>query len=44
MATYEEVKDIPNHPEKYLVDVRNTNELENTGVIPGSLNIPRKYF
>ncbi|XP_037933631.1 rhodanese domain-containing protein CG4456-like [Teleopsis dalmanni] len=40
MATYEEVKDIPNHPEKYLIDVRNRDEIANTGSIPGSINIP----
>ncbi|EDV42219.1 uncharacterized protein Dana_GF17119 [Drosophila ananassae] len=40
MATYEEVKDIPNHPEKYLVDVRNASELKETGVLPSSINIP----
>ncbi|XP_017103637.3 rhodanese domain-containing protein CG4456 [Drosophila bipectinata] len=40
MATYEEVKDIPNHPDKYLVDVRSPSELEETGVLPASINIP----
>jgi len=40
MATYEEVKEIPNHPEKYLIDVRNKDELARTGVIPASINIP----
>ncbi|XP_055906694.1 rhodanese domain-containing protein CG4456 [Eupeodes corollae] len=40
MATYEDVKDIPNHPEAYLIDVRNADELESTGVIPASINIP----
>ncbi|EDV49316.1 rhodanese domain-containing protein CG4456 [Drosophila erecta] len=40
MATYEEVKDIPNHPEKYLFDVRNESELKETGVLPASINIP----
>lgn len=42
MASYEEVKDIPNHPTKYLFDVRNKNELEETGVLPASINIPCK--
>src|SRR5512142_3075834 len=40
MATYEEVKDVPNHPEVYLIDVRNKDELASTGAIPGSINIP----
>ncbi|KAH8382702.1 hypothetical protein KR009_004871 [Drosophila setifemur] len=40
MATYEEVKDIPNQPEKYLFDVRNVSELKETGVLPASINIP----
>uniref|UniRef100_A0A336LK15 CSON008854 protein n=1 Tax=Culicoides sonorensis TaxID=179676 RepID=A0A336LK15_CULSO len=40
IATYEEVKDLSNHPEKYLVDVRGPHELEKTGKIPISINIP----
>ncbi|KAH8257889.1 hypothetical protein KR038_002778 [Drosophila bunnanda] len=40
MATYEEVKDVPNHPETYLFDVRNETELKETGVLPASINIP----
>ncbi|XP_017037906.1 rhodanese domain-containing protein CG4456 [Drosophila kikkawai] len=40
MATYEEVKDVPNHPKKYLFDVRNETELKETGVLPASINIP----
>ncbi|KAH8278463.1 hypothetical protein KR018_003752 [Drosophila ironensis] len=40
MASYEEVKDIPNHPDKYLVDVRAASELKETGVLPASINIP----
>lgn len=42
IATYEEVKDLPNHPEKVLIDVREPNELQETGRIPTSINIPRK--
>lgn len=42
IATYEEVKDLPNHPEKVLIDVREPNELQETGQIPTSINIPRK--
>ncbi|KAH8358549.1 hypothetical protein KR093_000849 [Drosophila rubida] len=40
MATYEEVKDIPNQLDKYLVDVRNKSELKETGTLPASINIP----
>ncbi|XP_013101460.2 rhodanese domain-containing protein CG4456 [Stomoxys calcitrans] len=40
MATYEEIKDVPNHPEVYLIDVRNKDELASTGAIPASINIP----
>lgn len=42
LATYEEVKDIPNHPEKYLIDVRSRELVEKDGVIPGSIIIPCK--
>ncbi|XP_065362214.1 rhodanese domain-containing protein CG4456 [Calliphora vicina] len=39
-ASYEEVKDIPNHPEKYLIEVRSKDLVEKDGSIPGSINIP----
>lgn len=42
IATYKEVKDLPNHKEKLLIDVREPQELKDTGVIPTSINIPRK--
>jgi 3-mercaptopyruvate sulfurtransferase SseA len=42
IASYEEVKDLPNHKEKMLIDVREPQELIDTGVIPTSINIPRK--
>lgn len=42
MATYEEVKNLPNHPEKLLIDVREPNELVETGFVPTAINIPRK--
>lgn len=44
IATYEEVKDLPNHPEKYLIDVRDPPELAETGQIPTSINIPCKFI
>ncbi|CRK95645.1 CLUMA_CG009103, isoform A [Clunio marinus] len=40
IATYEEVKDLPNHPEKLLIDVREPTEISETGSIPTSINIP----
>lgn len=43
-ATYEEVRDLPNHPEILLVDVREASELIETGRIPTSINVPRKNF
>lgn len=43
MATYNEVLDIPNHPEVYLIDVRNKKEIAESGSLPESLNIPCKF-
>lgn len=40
MAYYEEIKDLPNHPEVLLIDVRTPQELVQTGKIPTSINIP----
>uniref|UniRef100_A0ABK9NFV8 Rhodanese domain-containing protein n=1 Tax=Glossina morsitans morsitans TaxID=37546 RepID=A0ABK9NFV8_GLOMM len=40
MATFEEVRNVPNHPEVYLIDVRNADEVAKTGSIPASINIP----
>lgn len=40
IAYYEEIKDLPNHPEILLIDVREPSELEQTGQIPTSINIP----
>ncbi|XP_037816093.1 rhodanese domain-containing protein CG4456-like [Lucilia sericata] len=40
IAYYEEIKDLPNHPEKLLIDVRTPEELIQTGKIPTSINIP----
>lgn len=42
IAYYDEIKDIPNHCEKLLVDVREPSELERTGRIPLSINVPCK--
>ncbi|KAL1383968.1 hypothetical protein pipiens_013090 [Culex pipiens pipiens] len=40
IATYEEVLDLPNHPEKLLIDVRGVDEVASTGAIPTAVNIP----
>lgn len=42
VATYEEVKDLPNNPEKVLIDVREPQEILESGKIPTSVNIPCK--
>lgn len=42
VATYEEILELPNHPEKKLIDVREQSEVAETGSIPCSVNIPRK--
>lgn len=42
VAYYDEIKDLPNHREKLLVDVRETSELQQTGRIPTSINVPCK--
>lgn len=42
MASYEEVKNVCNRPEVYLIDVRSKDEIAATGTIPCSINIPRK--
>lgn len=44
IVTYEEVKDLPNHPEKWLIDVREPDELNETGIIPTAINIPREIM
>lgn len=42
VAYYDEIKDLPNHPEKLLIDVREPVELATTGQIPLSINVPCK--
>lgn len=42
VANYDEIVDLPNHPEKLLIDVREPTELAATGRIPTSINIPLK--
>ncbi|XP_037905729.1 uncharacterized protein LOC119648202 isoform X3 [Hermetia illucens] len=40
VAVYSEIKDLPKHPEKLLIDVREPREIDEYGKIPGSINIP----
>ncbi|CRL04206.1 CLUMA_CG017295, isoform A [Clunio marinus] len=42
IVNYDVIKDLPNHPEKLLIDVREPDELIETGKIPTSINIPSK--
>lgn len=42
IVTYETVKDLPNHPEILLVDVREVQEIKDSGAIPTSINVPRE--
>lgn len=42
VATTADIDDLPNHPEKLLIDVREPSELAATGQIPTSINIPLK--
>lgn len=43
IATYEEIKGLPYRPDTLLIDVRETSELMETGAVPTSINIPRKF-
>ncbi|XP_073820328.1 rhodanese domain-containing protein CG4456-like [Musca autumnalis] len=40
IVSYEEIKQLPKQPEKLLIDVREPKELQETGQIPTSINIP----
>lgn len=41
---YEEVVSYVNKPEVLLVDVRNPEEIKETGNIPASINIPCEFI
>jgi rhodanese-related sulfurtransferase len=41
--TYDEIVDLKSRDEIILVDVRDNNEIEETGQLPGSIHIPCKY-
>jgi len=40
IATYEEIKSLPSKPNTLLIDVREPQELQDTGAVPTSINIP----
>lgn len=42
LASYEDVKAVKDDPKTLLIDVREPKELQETGVLPNSINIPRK--
>jgi 3-mercaptopyruvate sulfurtransferase SseA len=44
VATFEDILDLPNHLEKLLIDVREPEELRESGEIPTAINIPCKWF
>lgn len=41
IATFEDVKAIKDNKRCLLIDVREPTELQETGTLPGSINIPR---
>lgn len=42
IVEYDEVKNLPDPPEKFLFDVRNATEIEEIGSIPKAVNVPCK--
>lgn len=42
LVSFEDVKSLKNDKNVLLIDVREPSELQETGVIPGSINIPCK--
>jgi 3-mercaptopyruvate sulfurtransferase SseA len=44
IATYEEVIDTLKDPERLLIDVREEQEVNVSGQIPTSINIPGKFY
>lgn len=40
IVDYAEVKELPKHPEKLLIDVREPEEIKDTGLIPTAIAIP----
>lgn len=44
VVSYEDVMKNLNKPEKVIIDVRNPDEVNSTGKIPSSINIPCEYW
>lgn len=44
VVVYEDVKSATQNNSIYIIDVREPQELKDSGSIPNSINIPRKYF
>lgn len=45
IVTYEEIKDLPNHSEKLLIDVRPHAEIEEYGSFPATaIVIPSEWY
>lgn len=44
IASYDDVVAATTDNKTYIVDVREPKELQDTGVIPNSINIPRKLM
>lgn len=44
VVTYEDMLKVIQKPEKVIIDVRNPEEIDSTGKIPSSINIPCTKF
>lgn len=44
VVSYEDMLKVINEPQKVIIDVRNPDEVDRTGKIPSSINIPRNFF
>lgn len=44
VVSYEDMLKVIHHPEKVIIDVRNPDEVNVTGKIPSSINIPCNYL
>lgn len=44
VLSYDDMLKVIEQPEKVIIDVRNPDEINTTGKIPSSINIPCKYI
>ena len=44
VITYEELKELIKKQEILVIDVREPKEVEQTGMMPGAINIPRQFM